>query len=297
MMAQLVRFNQPGAGARIGLVQGEQVRDVTAIAGSVAGWLRSTAGRVPAAIDELIVRAESAPVACAVADLGAPGGDRPGWLAPVDSQEVWAAGVTYRRSREARQEEAVDGGDIYARVYGAGRPELFFKAPGGKVVGPLGEVGIRADSAWNVPEPELALVLNPALEVIGVTIGNDVSSRDIEGENPLYLPQAKIYEASCALGPGILLGAHDDWPQVTIALSIERGGQTLFAGQVRTDQIQRSLAELVAYLGRSNTYPDGAVLLTGTGVVPPAEFTLARGDIVRIAIDGIGELVNPVKVV
>jgi len=195
-------------------------------------------------------------------------------LPPVDHQEVWAAGVTYAWSREARVREAA-AKEIYVKVYEAPRPELFFKSTPDKVVGHQDWVGIRGDSRWNVPE----------------------SSRDIEGENPLYLPQAKIYEASCALGPGILLGAHDDWPQVTIALSIERGGQTLFAGQVRTDQIQRSLAELVAYLGRSNTYPDGAVLLTGTGVVPPAEFTLARGDIVRIAIDGIGELVNPVKVV
>ena len=295
----LCRFQTSEQGVRLGLMRNGTVYDLSAIGqpcfATLAGLVRESA------TTPLATLLSHAPLsdlpAIPLTTMGCPA--RPqgtNLLPPVDHQEVWAAGVTYAWSREARVREAA-AKEIYVKVYEAPRPELFFKSTPDKVVGHQDWVGIRGDSRWNVPEPELALALNPALEVIGVTIGNDVSSRDIEGENPLYLPQAKIYEASCALGPGILLGAHDDWPQVTIALSIERGGQTLFAGQVRTDQIQRSLAELVAYLGRSNTYPDGAVLLTGTGVVPPAEFTLARGDIVRIAIDGIGELVNPVKVV
>jgi 2-dehydro-3-deoxy-D-arabinonate dehydratase len=277
--------------------QDEHIRDVTPFVGSIAEWLRRSAGRVAAAIDELVTQAETASAVYTAADLGTPDSDQARWLAPVDTQEIWAAGVTYRRSREARQEEAIDGGDVYARVYNAERPELFFKALGAKVIGPWGEVGIRADAMWNVPEPELALVMNPALEVVGMTVGNDVSSRDIEGDNPLYLPQAKVYEASCALGPGIVLGPLDTWPPATINLIIERDQHAAFTGQVHTDQIRRSISELLDYLGRSHTYPDGVVLLTGTGIIPPAAFTLARGDVVRITIDGIGELVNTVKVV
>lgn len=218
-------------------------------------------------------------------------------LAPVDSQEVWAAGVTYERSREARQEEAADGGDIYARVYRAERPELFFKAHGHKTVGHLAEVGIRADAAWSVPEPELGVVFNPAMEAVGFTIGNDMSSRDIEGANPLYLPQAKVYTASCALGPSILLQAAVQWLDTTIRIDIEREGQKAFTGDVHTSRIKRTLSELAEYLGRSNSFPDGIVLLTGTGIVPPSDFTLAAGDMIAITIEGIGTLRNTVKVV
>ncbi|MBN1565064.1 MAG: fumarylacetoacetate hydrolase family protein [Anaerolineae bacterium] len=296
-MAQLIRFFVPDAGIRIGLRQDDQLHDVTEYAGSISAWLRRSVGRVPAAIDDLIAHAATLTTVYDPADLGAPGEMGLHWLPPVDTQEVWAAGVTYTRSREARQEEAIDGGDIYARVYEAQRPELFFKSPGAKVIGPLGQVGIRSDSAWNVPEPELALVMNPALEMVGLTVGNDVSSRDIEGANPLYLPQAKVYTASCALGPGIVLGALATWPAATITLTIERDQQVAFSGTVHTDQIHRPMADLIAYLGRSNTYPDGVVLLTGTGIVPPSDFTLARGDVTRITIEGIGELVNTVKVV
>jgi 2-dehydro-3-deoxy-D-arabinonate dehydratase len=296
-MAQLIRFFHPLTGIRVGLWHADRIHDVTLFTGSIAEWLQRCTGRVAAAIEEVIAHAETASAIVDPADLGAPGSDHPHWLAPVDTQEIWAAGVTYQRSREARQEEAIDGGDIYARVYAAERPELFFKALGLKVIGPWGEVGIRADAAWNVPEPELALVMNPAMEVVGVTVGNDVSSRDIEGENPLYLPQAKVYDASCALGPGIVLTPLETWPAATITLTIERDQRAAFTGQIHTGQIRRSMAELVHYLGRSNTYPNGVVLLTGTGVVPPAGFTLARGDVVRIGIEGIGELVNTVKVV
>ena len=216
----------------------------------------------------------------------------PHWLPPLDEQEVWAAGVTYTRSREARQEESSDGGDVYARVYDAPRPEIFYKASAKNTVGHLDSVGIRSDSAWNVPEPELGLVINPAMELLGFTIGNDMSSRDIEGANPLYLPQAKLYTASCALGPGILLAPSDQWLAATIRLDIARGDEAVFSGAISTDQIKRSIAELIDYLGRSNSYAQGVFLLTGTGIVPPADFTLLPGDEARIGIDGIGILKN-----
>ena len=212
----------------------------------------------------------------------------------MDEQEIWAAGVTYKRSREARREESADGGDVYARVYDAERPEIFFKASSKNTVGHLDAVGIRRDSRWNVPEPELVLVVNPAMEMLGFTIGNDMSSRDIEGANPLYLPQAKVYTASCAIGPGILLAPSSEWLDTTIRLAISRGGHDIFNGAISTDQIKRRIPELIDYLGRSNTYPGGAMLLTGTGIVPPADFTLQADDIVTISIDGIGSLQNRV---
>ena len=219
-------------------------------------------------------------------------------LAPVERQEVWAAGVTYLRSKKARMEESDFSATAYDRVYDAARPEIFFKSVAEKVVATGGEVGIRSDAKWNVPEPELALVLNSRGEIVGHTIGNDMSSRDIEGENLLYLPQAKVYRASCALGPFITIGASEaEARKWTISIRIVRAGTEVFAGQTGVDQIKRSFPELAGYLCRSQEFPHGAVLLTGTGVVPANEFTLAAGDIVRIAISGIGELVNTVTVV
>ena len=219
-------------------------------------------------------------------------------LAPVDRQEVWAAGVTYLRSKKARMEESDFSATAYDRVYDAARPEIFFKSVAEKVVATGGEVGIRSDARWNVPEPELALVLNSRGDIVGHTIGNDMSSRDIEGENLLYLPQAKVYRASCALGPFITVGASEAEARTwTISIRIVRGGTEVFAGQTGVDQIKRSFPELAGYLCRSQEFPHGAVLLTGTGVVPANEFTLAAGDVVRIAISGIGELVNTVAVV
>jgi 2-dehydro-3-deoxy-D-arabinonate dehydratase len=217
-------------------------------------------------------------------------------LAPITHQEVWAAGVTYFRSRDARMEESKQAGgdDFYARVYEADRPELFFKATPHRVAGPGQGVRIRRDSKWNVPEPELALVVNPKGRIVGYTIGNDMSSRDIEGENPLYLPQAKVYDASCALGPAILL-TNDPLPNETkIELDIRRGGKSCYAGQTTLAQLKRALEELVAFLYRESSFPAGCILLTGTGVIPPADFTLHRGDEVRITIDPIGTLMNPV---
>lgn len=217
-------------------------------------------------------------------------------LPPIGSQEVWAAGVTYYRSRSARMEESKDagGGTFYDRVYSAERPELFFKATARRVVGPGAPVRIRSDARWSVPEPELALLLNPRGEIVGYTIGNDMSSRDIEGENPLYLPQAKIYDGSCALGPCVLLASQELPKTTTISLSIRRGGSIAFHGQTTLEMLKRDPSDLARYLFRENSFPTGAYLLTGTGIVPEDEFTLAHGDVIDISIDGIGTLTNQV---
>jgi 2-dehydro-3-deoxy-D-arabinonate dehydratase len=217
-------------------------------------------------------------------------------LAPIENAEVWAAGVTYFRSRTARMEEAeaAGGGTFYDRVYEAPRPELFMKATPHRVVGPGTAVHIRSDSKWNVPEPELALVVTPGGRLIGYTIGNDMSSRDIEGENPLYLPQAKVYTRACALGPCILVTGDTLRPETLISLNILRGDEVVFSGETPLSQMKRSPFSLIEYLFLENSFPSGVVLLTGTGIVPPDSFTLAQGDEVRIAIEGIGTLVNPV---
>ncbi|HEX5082312.1 MAG TPA: fumarylacetoacetate hydrolase family protein [Blastocatellia bacterium] len=219
-----------------------------------------------------------------------------GALAPIGRQEVWAAGVTYFRSRTARMEESksAGGGDFYDRVYAADRPELFFKATPNRVAGPNQNVRIRRDSKWNVPEPELALVVNSLGQIIGYTIGNDMSSRDIEGENPLYLPQAKVYSQSCGLGPGILIRSEPLPPETEIHLDIIRERETAFHGQTRLSELKRGPQELVEYLFRDNEFPYGCFLLTGTGIVPPDEFTLAVDDEIRITIEQIGTLINHV---
>jgi 2-dehydro-3-deoxy-D-arabinonate dehydratase len=214
--------------------------------------------------------------------------------APVENQEVWAAGVTYQISTEARERESGNS-NVYMRVYDAPRPELFFKACGADVVGSGAGAGIRQDSDWNVPEPELAVILNRHMEVIGFTIGNDMSSRSIEGANPLYLPQAKVYQASCVLGPRIwLTPSTGEFPEVSIRISITRQGAMVFEGNTSTRKLNRTLPDLLEYLGRAKDFPRGVVLLTGTGVVPPDDFTLNAGDEVSIQIDPIGSLVNPV---
>lgn len=217
-------------------------------------------------------------------------------LAPVASQEVWAAGVTYYRSRNARMEESkvAGGGDFYDRVYAAQRPELFFKATGRRVVGPGGKVRIRSDSGWSVPEPELTLLVNPAGRIIGYTIGNDMSSRDIEGENPLYLPQAKVYDGSCALGPCVLLADKPLSTETAIRIEIVRTEETVFTGSTCISELKRNPEELVQYLFRDNSFPHGVYLMTGTGIVPNEDFTLSSGDVIRITIDGIGTLENAV---
>ncbi len=216
-------------------------------------------------------------------------------IAPIEQQEVWAAGVTYLRSKKARMDESQHSASAYDLVYEAERPELFFKSLPSKVVGPGRPVGIRRDARWSVPEPELALVINSRAQIVGYTVGNDMSSRDIEGANLLYLPQAKIYSHSCALGPWLAVGPSEkearDW---TIELQIRRKSQPVFSCNTSVSLIKRSFEELVSYLFRSQRFPHGAILLTGTGVVPPDTFTLQPGDLVEIAISGIGSLTSPV---
>ena len=216
-------------------------------------------------------------------------------LAPVEQQEIWAAGVTYLRSKKARMEESDFSASAYDRVYEAARPELFFKSVAHKVSAPGGPVGVRKDAKWNVPEPELALVINSRKELVGFTIGNDMSSRDIEGENLLYLPQAKVYKHSCAIGPAIVVGASEQeargW---TISITIERAGKPVFNGETSVNQIKRTFAELIDYACRSQEFPHGLILLTSTGIVPGDEFTLQPSDVVTITISGVGTLRNTV---
>ncbi|MCP5535012.1 MAG: fumarylacetoacetate hydrolase family protein [Akkermansiaceae bacterium] len=216
-------------------------------------------------------------------------------LAPISKQELWACGVTYYRSRDARMEESQDagGGDFYDRVYAADRPELFFKATPLRVSHPGAPVRIRRDSTWDVPEPEFTLVLNPSGNIIGFTAGNDMSSRSIEGENPLYLPQAKTYDGCASVGPGILLT--DELSSETgISLKIERDGLEVFAGDTQLGAMKRTPEELAGFLFRESSFPHGAFLMTGTGIIPGNDFTLHPGDLVHITIDGIGTLTNPV---
>ncbi len=216
-------------------------------------------------------------------------------LPPIDNQEVWAAGVTYKRSQTARMEESEAAASCYDRVYQSPRPEIFFKATPHRVRGAGDALRIRSDATWNVPEPELALVLSPRLQIVGYTIGNDMSSRDIEGDNPLYLPQAKMYDQCCGLGPWITL-AEGMPPRdaLEITLDIVRQGESVFDGQTSVSQMARSFEELVGWLGRDNSFPNGAFLLTGTGIVPDSDFTLLPGDSVHIRISGIGTLSNPI---
>ena len=217
-------------------------------------------------------------------------------MPPLGSQEIWAAGVTYFRSRDARMEESESsGGDrFYDLVYEAERPELFFKATPARCRGHLDKVCIRSDSSWDVPEPELTLAISSMGKVFGYTIGNDMSSRSIEGENPLYLPQAKVYKGSCAIGPYLVVGSLPE-AQAKITIEIQRGEELAFSGETEVAQIKRSFEELAQFLFRDNEFPHGALLMTGTGVVPDSGFTLAKGDVIRIGIDGAGELENQVE--
>ena len=280
---QIFRFHCP-QGVRLGLeVEGERF-DLNASArefSDIASWL-ALADPV-AAIHSILPGVRSFPLTGEVS-----------LAAPLDLQEVWASGVTYLRSKVARIEESAGGGDFYDHVYQAERPELFFKSMPHRVVGNGQPVRIRRDSAWNVPEPELALVLSAAGMIVGYTIGNDMSSRSIEGENPLYLPQAKVYDGSCSLGPGILLNDGDEIPR-DIYMTINRQGSAVFEGTTSTTKIRRPLTELADYLFREMAFSNGVFLLTGTGIVPPDDFTLHPGDKVSITIEGIGTLENPVE--
>ena len=282
---KLCRFKNAEGETRVGLaVNDESVADLS------AGGVESITELLED--DKAIARVE------ALADLPKMALADVTLLRPVEQQEVWAAGVTYLRSKKARMEESDFSANAYDLVYEAARPEIFFKSLPEKVVNPNEVVGIREDSKWNVPEPELTLVVNSREKLVGYTIGNDMSSRDIEGENLLYLPQAKVYDRSCAVGPWLVMGANEaevrEW---TIGVEIVRAGGTVFNGETSIDNIKRTFDELVGYLCQSQTFPQGAMLLTGTGVVPGDDFTLATGDVIRIAISGIGTLENKVAVV
>jgi 2-dehydro-3-deoxy-D-arabinonate dehydratase len=279
---QLCRFvPASGGAARLGLLMENAIRDLGAARDTRAASLDQLLGVPESVFREILNGVDSANLPeyqradCVL-------------LAPLESQEVWACGVTYERSRDARMHESTQR-DVYDRVYDAERPEIFFKAMASRVVGPGARGVIRPDSTWDVPEPELALVLNSALEIVGYTVGDDLSSRSIEGDNPLYLPQAKVYQGCCVLGPAIVPAWEVADPlALAITLTIERDGAVVFTGETSTARLHRTFADLVTYLGRENTFPSGAILLTGTGIVPPDDFTLAPNDTVRIAIDGLG---------
>lgn len=284
---QICRFARAGE-TRLGLLESERVRDLS-------GWQEGRLASLAVALHQPLAELRRLLELAEQADLPSYRlGEEAQVLAPVDRQEVWACGVTYQRSRVARMEEAIEK-SVYDRVYDADRPEIFFKATAPRVVGPGQPVRIRQDSTWDVPEPEAALVVNSRQELIGLTIGNDMSSRSIEGENPLYLAQAKIYDGSCALGPSIRpIWELTDPAGLAIRLVITRAGATVYQGEASTSQIRRPFDYLIGYLGRDQSFPDGAVLLTGTGIVPPNEFSLQVGDQVQIEIDQLGRLTNHV---
>lgn len=284
---QLCKVQLPGGQIRVGVVDRGQVRLFE---------LAATPGPHP--LMEILHAEHPASEVTALLEEGSPT-----WsvrdlvmLAPIDLQEVWGAGVTYERSQVARREESQGAGSFYDKVYVADRPELFFKATPNRVVGPGQRVRLRNDTRWCVPEPELAIVINPRMKIVGYTIGDDVSCRDIEGENPLYLPQAKVFDGCCALGPVVTLA--ESMPpiaSVQIRMSIQRDSQKVFSGATSLAKMARRLEELVAWLGREQHFAHGAILLTGTGIVPPDEFSLQPGDQVEITIDGIGTLVTGVE--
>ncbi len=282
---KLCRFKNQFGETRVGLAV-----DETTLADLTAGGIQT--------ITELLEDTDCVARVEALANLPTVQFAEVALLTPVERQEVWAAGVTYLRSKTARMEESDFSASAYDLVYEAERPEIFFKSLPEKVVGPNEPVGIRADAKWNVPEPELTLVVNSAKKLVGVSIGNDMSSRDIEGENLLYLPQAKVYDGACAVGPWIVAGVHEEEiRQWTISVQILRNDQVVFSGETDINNIKRRFDELLDYLSRSQSFPHGAMLLTGTGVVPDEDFTLAAGDVVSITISGIGTLENPVLVV
>jgi 2-dehydro-3-deoxy-D-arabinonate dehydratase len=279
---QLVKFSSPSMPESVGILDQAQVTPLNLPFQQLSDILESDN---PATAAKRLVQSGSPPLPLSQVRL----------RAPIDRQEVWAAGVTYIRSRKARMEESADASTFYDKVYEAPRPELFFKATPNRVAGPCDAVRIRQDTKWSVPEPELALVLNSRLRLVGFTVGNDMSARDIEGENPLYLPQAKVYDGCCALGPCITLAeAMPSREQTGIRLVIRRGGHAVFEGSTDLTKMARTFEDLIAWVARDNHFPHGLFLLTGTGIVPPDDFSLAAGDEVEISIDGIGTLSNPV---
>jgi 2-dehydro-3-deoxy-D-arabinonate dehydratase len=287
MEVKLCRFTVLNSAPRVGLLSGpEALVDLTSLGVEDLGALLES--------DDLLRRLQE----CSNASPPRIPLDGVRLCAPIERQEVWAAGVTYLRSKAARMEESDFSATAYDRVYVAERPELFFKSLPEKVVAPDGAVGIRRDARWSVPEPELVLVVSSAGKIVGYSIGNDMSSRDIEGENLLYLPQAKIYEGSCAIGPWITVGVDEAEARAWgIKLTIQRDRKDVFFGETSVAQIKRSFSELAEFLFRCQVFPQGAALLTGTGIIPPDDFTLREGDVVEIAVSGIGVLRNRVRIV
>lgn len=294
----LCRFHDPNLGPQLGLIHQDTVNNLSSLGyphlqslTDLLLWSCDQPGSLTDYLTGLLDQADC----FALADLAdKPDDNTRHLLRPIERQEVWAAGVTYERSRVARREES-KGSDVYDRVYSAERPEIFFKATPNRVVGHNETLFIRNDSKWMVPEPELVVLFNPALQVIGYTVGNDLSSRDIEGENPIYIPQAKIWSRCCGLGPTIVLADQvEDVTDLRIQIEIVRGGRNIFAGETTTARMTRSISHLSDFLGRDNEFPHGVFLLTGTGVVPPDDFTLNPGDRVDITIDIIGTLSNEI---
>jgi 2-dehydro-3-deoxy-D-arabinonate dehydratase len=293
---RLARFWVPGQGPRLGVCERETVQ---ALASTDSSALESFESLVELAdsprrlLTDIVTQLRRQGPAYSYRDLDRPpNAEAPHLLLPVVPPEVWAAGVTYERSREARLAETTTVG-IYDKIYDAERPELFLKATASRCVGPNDPIGIRVDSRWTVPEPELAVVLSGEGHVLGYTLGNDMSARDIEGENPLYLPQTKIYRACCSIGPTILVTDEPVERSLTLWCRIERRGHEVFRGEVSTSRLRRRVSELVAYLRRANDIPPMTVLLTGTGIVPPDEFASEEGDVIEIGAEEIGVLRNP----
>lgn len=280
---KLAKYLSPAATPAVGIVNDTHLTPVELAAGGF-----ETLGDLLASADP-IAAAAALPTGTPIAL------DEIQWLPPIDQQEVWAAGVTYKRSQTARMEESEAAASCYDRVYTADRPEIFFKATPNRVRGNGQPLRIRRDSKWNVPEPEITLVVNPNLQIVGLTVGNDMSSRDIEGDNPLYLPQAKCYDACAGLGPWItLLAPLPPVDQIGVELKIHRGHQVVFEGQTTAAEMARQFEDLVDWLGRDNVFPHGVFLMTGTGIVPDSDFTLRAGDVVQITIDHVGTLSNPI---
>lgn len=281
---KLLKFLDRQGVPRVGILDGEIITPLNLPCGAAASLADILEDDDPAGVaNTLRVAAGQVPLAAVTL------------LPPIDRQEVWAAGVTYKRSRVARMEESETAASCYDRVYVSARPEIFFKASPHRVGGHDQPLRIRADAVWNVPEPELTLVVNSRLQLVGFTVGNDMSSRDIEGDNPLYLPQAKVYNQCCGLGPVITLAAAmPPREQTAIRLRIRRGNTDVFSGETSVAQMARTFEDLISWLGRDNSFPNGVFLLTGTGIVPDSDFTLHAGDVVEISIDGIGVLRNTI---
>ena len=281
---KLAKFRLPTGQIGVGRVEADQVLPFDLSGGQYRSLFEILEAENPyEAVEFLVQRDEPIPL------------EELTLLPPIDQQEVWAAGVTYKRSKTARMEESAAAASCYDRVYASPRPELFFKATPHRVSGHGQPLRIRADSNWNVPEPELTLVLSTKLQLVGFTVGNDMSSRDIEGDNPLYLPQAKCYNQSCGLGPWITLPVGmPSRSDIGIRLVIHRSGKIIYDGRTSVDHMARTFDNLIGWLGRDNSFPTGAFLLTGTGIVPEHDFTLQPRDIVEIKIDGIGTLLNPI---